>query len=49
MLSSAAVRDEISGEQFSVSVKKFVNATGTGADRDSYAGLSDACPKNASE
>jgi glycerol-3-phosphate dehydrogenase len=33
MLSSAAVRDEISGEPFSVSVKKFVNATGTGADK----------------
>src|ERR1700746_763548 len=33
MLSSAAVRDQISGEPFSVSVKKFVNATGTGADK----------------
>src|ERR1700756_945819 len=33
MLSSATVRDQISGEPFSVSVKKFVNATGTGADK----------------
>src|SRR5260370_11617749 len=33
MLTSAAARDEISGETFSVSVKKFVNATGTGADK----------------
>src|SRR6266404_4937454 len=33
MLLSAAVRDEISREPFSVSVKKFVNATGTGADK----------------
>jgi len=33
MLSAAAVHDEISGELFSVSVRKFVNATGTGADK----------------
>ena len=33
MLTSAAARDELSGETFSVSVKKFVNATGTGADK----------------
>jgi glycerol-3-phosphate dehydrogenase len=33
MLSAATVRDEISGELFSVSVRKFVNATGTGADK----------------
>ena len=33
MLSSATARDELSGEMFSVSVKKFVNATGTGADK----------------
>ncbi len=33
MLSAASVRDEISGELFSVSVNKFVNATGTGADK----------------
>jgi len=33
MLSSATARDELSGETFSVSVKKFVNATGTGADK----------------
>ena len=33
MLVSATVRDQISGEPFSVSVKKFVNATGTGADK----------------
>jgi glycerol-3-phosphate dehydrogenase len=33
MLTSAAVRDELSGETFLVSVKKFVNATGTGADK----------------
>jgi glycerol-3-phosphate dehydrogenase len=32
-LSAARVRDEISGEPFSVSVRKFVNATGTGADK----------------
>jgi glycerol-3-phosphate dehydrogenase len=33
MLSAATVRDQLSGELFSVSVKKFVNATGTGADK----------------
>ena len=33
MLTSATARDELSGETFSVSVKKFVNATGTGADK----------------
>jgi glycerol-3-phosphate dehydrogenase len=33
MLRSATARDELSGETFSVSVKKFVNATGTGADK----------------
>jgi glycerol-3-phosphate dehydrogenase len=33
MLSAATVHDEISGELFSVSVRKFVNATGTGADK----------------
>jgi len=33
MLASATARDELSGETFSVSVKKFVNATGTGADK----------------
>jgi glycerol-3-phosphate dehydrogenase len=33
MLSAATARDEISGEPFSVSVRKFVNATGTGADK----------------
>jgi glycerol-3-phosphate dehydrogenase len=33
MLSSATVRDEISGEPFPVAAKKFVNATGTGADK----------------
>src|SRR6266446_2026133 len=33
MLTSATARDEISGELFSVSVRKFVNATGTGADK----------------
>jgi len=32
-LASAVVRDEISGETFSISAKKFVNATGTGADK----------------
>jgi glycerol-3-phosphate dehydrogenase len=32
-LSSASVRDEISGEEFTVTAKKFVNATGTGADK----------------
>lgn len=32
-LASATVRDEISGEGFSVTAKKFVNATGTGADK----------------
>jgi glycerol-3-phosphate dehydrogenase len=32
-LAAATVRDEISGEMFSVSVNKFVNATGTGADK----------------
>ena len=33
MLRSATARDELSGETFSVAVKKFVNATGTGADK----------------
>src|SRR5258708_8818317 len=33
MPTSATARDELSGESFSVSVKKFVNATGTGADK----------------
>jgi glycerol-3-phosphate dehydrogenase len=32
-LFSATVRDEISGGEFSVSARKFVNATGTGADK----------------
>jgi glycerol-3-phosphate dehydrogenase len=32
-LSSATVRDGLSGEEFSVSAGKFVNATGTGADK----------------
>ena len=32
-LVSASVRDEISGEEFAVNAKKFVNATGTGADK----------------
>jgi len=32
-LTSAAARDELSGQMFSVAVKKFVNATGTGADK----------------
>jgi glycerol-3-phosphate dehydrogenase len=32
-LASAVVRDEISGETLSISAKKFVNATGTGADK----------------
>src|SRR6201984_3245985 len=33
MLTAATARDEIFGEPFSVSVRKFVNATGTGADK----------------
>src|SRR4029077_20703601 len=33
ILSAVTVRDEISGELFGVAVKKFVNATGTGADK----------------
>ena len=33
MLTAATARDGISGEPFSVSVRKFVNATGTGADK----------------
>jgi glycerol-3-phosphate dehydrogenase len=32
-LSSAEVRDTISGEEFSVKANKYVNATGTGADK----------------
>lgn len=32
-LSAAMVRDELSGEEFEVTAKKFVNATGTGADK----------------
>ncbi|HVO58762.1 MAG TPA: FAD-dependent oxidoreductase [Dongiaceae bacterium] len=32
-IKSATVRDEISGEEFTVIAKKFVNATGTGADK----------------
>jgi glycerol-3-phosphate dehydrogenase len=32
-LDTARVRDEISGTEFSVTAKKFVNATGTGADK----------------
>jgi glycerol-3-phosphate dehydrogenase len=32
-LTSATARDELSGETFLVAVKKFVNATGTGADK----------------
>jgi glycerol-3-phosphate dehydrogenase len=32
-LSSAAVRDTISGEEFSVKAKQYVNATGTSADK----------------
>jgi glycerol-3-phosphate dehydrogenase len=33
VLTSATARDELSGQTFSVAVKKFVNATGTGADK----------------
>jgi glycerol-3-phosphate dehydrogenase len=32
-LNSASVRDMISGEEFSISARKYVNATGTGADK----------------
>ncbi len=32
-LASANVRDEVSGEEFTVAANKFVNATGTGADK----------------
>jgi glycerol-3-phosphate dehydrogenase len=32
-LEAATVRDEISGEEFSVAARMFVNATGTGADK----------------
>jgi glycerol-3-phosphate dehydrogenase len=32
-LASATVRDGVSGEQFTVTAKKFVNSTGTGADK----------------
>src|SRR6516162_8514130 len=32
-LSAVEVRDEVSGEELSVQAKKFVNATGTGADK----------------
>jgi glycerol-3-phosphate dehydrogenase len=32
-IAAAAVRDEISGEEFHVAPKNFVNATGTGADK----------------
>jgi glycerol-3-phosphate dehydrogenase len=32
-LSSAIVRDQLSGDEFSIAAKKFVNATGTGADK----------------
>src|SRR5258708_24434307 len=32
-LTGVAVRDELSGEEFVISARKFVNATGTGADK----------------
>jgi len=32
-LTGAVVRDELSGEEFVISARKFVNATGTGADK----------------